>query len=208
MRIQRFRHVSLICSVAAALALGAGVARAGDTDLGSYFKHLQAAEAYKARKAHRAQQAAAARPARRLRRVNIASFSRVPMDIPTLERTVFTRINLYRMAKGLRPLTAKSNLAAVARRKSVGMANGTAPFSHDGMRDRLMPFLGGFFGYHAGGEILAYNRGAADPARTAMVSWIRSPTHKEIIEDDFTRMGVGAARSSDGRYYFTVLFLR
>jgi uncharacterized protein YkwD len=76
------------------------------------------------------------------------------------------------------------------------------------MRDRLMPFLGSVFGYSAGGEILAYNRGAADPSQTAMVSWIQSPTHKEIIEDDFTRMGVGAARSSDGRYFFTVLFLR
>ena len=87
------------------------------------------------------------------------------------------------------------------------MASGAAPMSHDGMRGRLMPHTG-YFGYRAGGEILAYNRGAGDPAQTAMRSWLNRNRHKDVIEEDYLRMGVGIAQRAGGAYYFTVLFVR
>lgn len=201
MSIRRARAACLAALLALPLA-GAGTVRAGESDLAPFFQRLKAEEARKARPI-------APPPAAKAQRRPIpAAYTGAAMDIPTLERTVFSHINLYRLSRGLRPLSDKTDLAEVARNKSNGMATGAAPFNHDGMRDRLMPFMGGVFGFHAGGEILAYNRGAADPARTAMISWINSPTHKDILEGDFTRIGVGVSRSSDGRYYFTALFLR
>ncbi|MCW5769992.1 MAG: CAP domain-containing protein [Rhodospirillaceae bacterium] len=198
--IARHTATAIVSAFAATVLFGLGAAKAGETDLAPYFQRLKTVEARKARPVARAPQM------RAQRHVLPAAYG--AMDIPTLERTVFSHINLYRLSRGMRPLAEKSDLAAVARNKSSGMATGAAPFSHAGMNDRLMPFMGGIFGYHSGGEILAYNRGAADPAKTAMISWINSPTHKEIIEGDYSRVGVGVARSPDGRYYFTALFLR
>jgi uncharacterized protein YkwD len=142
-----------------------------------------------------------------VRRGTRASYTMGSFDAATLERTVFNHINLYRLSRGMRPLVENSGLAGVARSHASGIANGSQPFNHSGMRERLMPFMGGF-GYRAGGEILAFNRGVADPARAAMTSWINSPTHKDVMESDYTRMGVGVAVAADGSHYFTVLFVR
>jgi uncharacterized protein YkwD len=187
-----------------ALALGhAAPAAASDTELGPYFQTMRSAPVRVAPAPPRQVQVVAAPGARTYRTTNSAG----AFDTATLERTVFNHINLYRMSRGMRPLAEHGELASVARNHASGVVNGSQPFNHSGMRDRLMPFMGGF-GSRAGGEILAYNRGAADPARTAMVSWLNSPTHKDVIETDYTRMGVGVAVAADGRHYFTVLFLR
>jgi uncharacterized protein YkwD len=188
------------------LALGqAAPATAADTELGPYFQAMRTTpvRAAHARVAPPRAFHHAAPPARTDR----TSYSPGAFDRATLERTVFNHINLYRLSRGMRPLAEHSELAVVARNHASGVANGSQAFNHSGMRERLMPFMGGF-GSRAGGEILAYNRGTADPARIAMVSWINSPTHKDVIESDFTRMGVGVAVAADGRHYFTVLFLR
>ena len=129
-------------------------------------------------------------------------------DSGLVEQNVFTLINLHRVARGMPRLTHHERLAERARHHAASMAAGRAPMSHDGMRQRLSPFLGGFFGYRAGGEILAYARDTADPARSAMASWLASYRHKGLVEDEFARMGVGVAQRGDGSYYFTVLFLR
>lgn len=167
--------------------LTAAPASASETDLGPYFERLRTAPPPVQRPVHRA--------------------AYTTLDIGTLEHTVFNHINLYRAAKGMRPLAHHAGPAGAARAHSAAMATGAAPMSHDGMRGRLMPHMG-FFGSRAGGEILAYNRNAGDPAQTAMRSWINSYRHKDVIEEDYTSMGVGVAQRSDGAYYFTVLFVR
>lgn len=182
-------------------------APASEADLGPYFERLRTAPP----------RAAAARPSDAYRPmaapqtyqrpVHRAAYTTGTLDIATLERTVANHINLYRLSKGMRPLAEHGGLAGTARAHSSAMASGTAPVSHDGMRERLMPYMGSF-GYRAGGEILAYNRGAGDPAQAAMRSWINSYRHKDVIEEDYASMGVGVAQRPDGAYYFTVLFVR
>jgi uncharacterized protein YkwD len=191
---------ALAFGFAGAIAASAPPAAAADGDLGPYFEHLRTAPP----------RTVAERPAAAPhvhRPVHRAALSPRPLDIRTLERTVFNHINLYRVAKGMRPLADHGGLAATARAHSAAMASGAAPISHDGMRGRLMPHIG-YFGRRAGGEILAYNRGAGDPAQTALRSWINSGRHKDVIEEDYLGMGVGVAQRVDGAYYFTVLFLR
>jgi uncharacterized protein YkwD len=107
----------------------------------------------------------------------------------------------------MRPFLHNPGLAGTARTHSGAMASGARPMNHDGMRDRLMPHMASF-GYRAGGEILAFNRRAGDPAQTAMRSWINSYRHKDVIEEDYASMGVGVAQRADGAWYFTVLFVR
>jgi uncharacterized protein YkwD len=185
-------------------ALGARAvpAAAGEADLGPYFESLRTAPPAAANRPMPAPQLRAEARARQR-----ASVETGALDVPTLEQTVFNHINLHRLAKGLRPLSHNPGLAATARAHSGAMAGGAKAMNHDGMRDRLMPHMASF-GYRAGGEILAFNRGAGDPAQTAIRSWINSHRHKDVMEDGYATMGVGAARRADGAWYFTVLFVR
>lgn len=54
-------------------------------------------------------------------------------------------------------------------------------------------------------EIVAYNyiqpQGVLD-------AWLKSPSHKEAIEGNFTDFGVSITKSPEGRNYFTVIFIK
>ena len=54
-------------------------------------------------------------------------------------------------------------------------------------------------------EIVAYNyiqpQGVLD-------AWMRSPSHKEVIEGNFTDFGVSITKSPLGKNYFTVIFIK
>jgi uncharacterized protein YkwD len=174
---------------------------AGEADLGNYFQSLP-------KGVPPIKQRAAAPRAKAVAPLHRASFvTTAPIDTSMLEQSAFTLINLHRISKGMRPLGNHSGLADRARSHSANMASGAAPMNHDGMRNRLSPFMG-LFGARAGGEILAFNRNMGDPARTAMMSWLNSYRHKDIIEEDYTRVGVGVVMRPDGGYYFTALFIR
>jgi uncharacterized protein YkwD len=128
-------------------------------------------------------------------------------DVAVIGQSVFNRINLHRATRGLSPVRHHAPLADAAGQHARRMAAGS-PMSHDGMRGRLGPFLGGLFGYRGGGEILASTSPTGDPAGAAMATWLASYRHRDVIEEDYSRVGVGVARRAGGGYYFTVLFLR
>ncbi|MGH7003308.1 MAG: CAP domain-containing protein [Alphaproteobacteria bacterium] len=192
--------LALACTLAL-LAAHSRPAAASEGDFGSYFERLPSGMPPIPQRA--ALPRAKTMP---LRGASLVVTAR--LDTATLEQSAFTHINLHRLSLGMRPLDSHSGLADRARAHSANMASGAAPMNHDGMRDRLGAYLGGLFGYRGGGEILAFNRNMGDPARTAMMSWLNSYRHKDIIEEDHRRMGVGVAMRPDGGYYFTVLFLR
>jgi uncharacterized protein YkwD len=54
-------------------------------------------------------------------------------------------------------------------------------------------------------EIVAYNyiqpQGVLD-------GWLKSPSHKEAIEGNFTDFGVSITKSPEGKNYFTVIFIK
>lgn len=192
--------LALVCAVA--LIATPSPATAGEAELGNYFQSLPKGVP------QIEQRAAATQRAKGLVPLHRASFvTTKPIDTSLLEQSAFTLINLHRISKGMRPVSNHSGLADRARSHSANMASGAAPMNHDGMRDRLSPFMG-TFGARAGGEILAFNRNMGDPARTAMMSWLNSYRHKDIVEEDYSRVGVGVAVRADGGYYFTALFIR
>jgi uncharacterized protein YkwD len=124
------------------------------------------------------------------------------------EKNVFNFINQSRADHSL-PLLIWSNTAAQqARNHSIDMANKILPFGHDGLDMRytvlkeLIPNLSSM------GENVAYTQGYKKPGKTAVQSWLNSPDHYANIMGDFNLTGIGVAKDSQGRYYFTQIFVK
>jgi uncharacterized protein YkwD len=127
----------------------------------------------------------------------------------SLELHTFELVNSERAKNGLRPLVWDAELTRMARLYSEKMASQNF-FSHkapdgEGLRERSR--ASGIVGFKRLGENLAYNKGFTDAATCAVVGWMRSEGHREhILDGEFTRSGMGIARSADGRVYFTQVF--
>ena len=55
------------------------------------------------------------------------------------------------------------------------------------------------------GEVLAYNY---NYPQSVLNAWINSPSHKKIIEGDFTNFGIAIKKDSNGRKYYTFIFVK
>lgn len=132
----------------------------------------------------------------------------IPASSPyrTFEQDAFNQINAYRQSKDLSPLVWNEEIAKVARMHSLEMANGSVAFGHDGFSDRAK-VLQQKISLRGLAENVAYND-YPDPASTSVSGWIESTGHRTNIENAaYTLTGMGVAKSSDGAYYFTQLFV-
>jgi len=125
---------------------------------------------------------------------------------PEVEARVHELINRHRASRRLAPLASDAAVAAVARRHSEQMAAGRTPFGHDGFDSRAAE-IRRVQTFRAMAENVAYD--SRTPAAERLVaSWLASPGHLSNIEGQFQVSGVGVARSPDGLYYATQIFLR
>jgi uncharacterized protein YkwD len=122
-----------------------------------------------------------------------------------LEKSVFDRINRYRISLGLKKLTLNANISKQARIHSQNMARGKVPFSHQGFEKRVnaIPIR-----YTSAAENVAYNQGYSDPAAEAVSSWVKSPDHLINIKGNYNLTGIGVATNSKGEVYLTQIFIR
>ena len=131
-------------------------------------------------------------------------------DAKSLERRAFELINERRRASGEEPLSWDGELCRMARLHSESMASRNF-FSHvgpDKMDVATRARASGIEGWRALGENIAYNQGFDDPAASAVEQWMRSAKHRaNILRAEFTRTGIGIARSADGRIFFTQVFI-
>jgi len=119
---------------------------------------------------------------------------------------VHERVNVYRMTLGLNKLQLDPRISQVAQRYSNKMAR-TESFSHVGYKRRARA-VGRFLPYRTVSENLARNWGHTDPVVIAVNSWLNSSSHRGAIEDGrYLKTGIGVAKSSKGRYYFTQIFV-
>ncbi len=117
------------------------------------------------------------------------------------------RVNEYRVSHRLRALRYDTSLAAVAREHSEAMARGRTPLGHDGFTKRAEA-VEAFMDFKEIAENVAMNNYARPrTVPVAMSGWLRSPHHRENIEGSFDVTGVGIARSRDGTFYYTQLFV-
>jgi len=123
-----------------------------------------------------------------------------------LEKEVVTLVNQERAKVGLAPLKDNWELSRVARYKSEDMAN-KYYFSH------TSPTYGSPFDmiknfgikYMAAGENIAMGQ---QTSASVMTAWMNSSGHKaNILNANFTEIGVGVARNKSGTIYWTQQFI-
>lgn len=127
--------------------------------------------------------------------------------ITTLENEVIRLVNSERAKNGLPALKANWQVSRVARYKSQDMIDRNY-FSHTsptyGSPFRMLESFG--ISFTAAGENIAM--GQRTPAEV-MNAWMNSPGHRNnILSSSFTEIGVGLAKSINGRYYWTQMFIK
>ena len=128
-------------------------------------------------------------------------------DILAFENEVVRLVNIERARNGLPPLTQNWEVSRVARYKSQDFINRNY-FSHDsptyGSPSNMLRSFGILFSANA--ENIA--RGQTSPA-AVMNSWMSSAGHRaNILSPLYNQIGVGVARDSNGRLFWTQMFIR
>jgi uncharacterized protein YkwD len=131
----------------------------------------------------------------------------------TKQEEIIRLTNQYRKAKKLPPLTSNEQLTKCAQDHAANMArqdkhgddnrNGHVL---DG-KDFQFRIDASGYKYAGAGENTAMDRGTT--VRAMVGRWMQSPTHrKNIIDPNFTEIGVGVAQSKAGRWYFVEVFAK
>lgn len=136
------------------------------------------------------------------------------LNLPTFAQTeekavaeeVFKLINAYRQSKKLPPLVNEPVVYAQALEHSSGMVRND-DMNHDGFEARVKEINKSIFAI-ASAENVAFNQGETNPAKTAFEQWRTSRGHNRNILGNYTHTGLAVAKSADGKYYFTQIFIR
>ena len=141
--------------------------------------------------------------------VRIASGDAGTSTEAVVEAQLYEAVNAERARHHLMPLTRVPELDAVARAHSADMASRDylAHVNPDGLNplDRIQS--AGIDGF----TLAAENAGLTDrtdPSSEILRNWIASPVHADnLYAPPFNRTGVGIARSVNGTWYVTQLYL-
>ena len=140
--------------------------------------------------------------------INVKQIVKVPnlASVKLIEKQIATMANTERAKAGLAPLRLNWQLSRVARYKSQDMIDKNY-FSHQsptyGSPFDMMKNFG--IKYMAAGENIAYGQRTATEV---MTGWMNSSGHRaNILSKNYSEIGVGLAKKSDGTCYWTQQFI-
>ena len=127
-------------------------------------------------------------------------------DTIPIEEEVIRLVNEERKKAGLSPLTKNWEVSRVARIKSQDMIENNY-FAHNspvyGTPFQMLKSFG--ISYRYAGENIAKGQTSS---QAVMNAWMNSSGHKaNILNKNYTQIGVGLAKSQNGTYYWTQMFL-
>lgn len=141
--------------------------------------------------------------------VRVAAAAASMTAATSVERRAFDMINEQRIANNEQPFVWDAELTSMARIHSEHMATQNF-FNHvgpDGQDVVARAHACDIYGWQALGENISYNQGYDDPAAFAVERWMKSTKHRtNILNNQFSRAGLGVARAADGRIFFTQVF--
>ena len=126
-----------------------------------------------------------------------------------LEAEFHRTVNAERAARHLIPLLRRPDLDAIARAHSADMAS-RGYLSHvtpEGVDPLGRLERAGVSGFSLAAEN-AGQTSKADPNHEIFAGWLASPVHRQNLHaPPFNATGIGIARSADGSFYYTQLYV-
>jgi uncharacterized protein YkwD len=120
-----------------------------------------------------------------------------------IEIEIMELINGHRIEMGLNPLNNLNIIKSVAFTHTDYMV-GINQVNHDNFFQRKNSLI-----QNAGAERVSENVAYGYNTAEGVVSgWINSPSHKATMEGDFTDFDISAEQNSEGRWYYTNIFIK
>lgn len=123
----------------------------------------------------------------------------------TNQKAILFYVNQYRAKHGLNPLKLNEQMSREAEQHSRDMATHRMSFGHKDFNKRIKRLFDHIKQCRGGAENVAYNY---KDGRDVVKNWLTSPGHRRNIEGHYNLTGIGLARDSRGKLYFTQIFLR
>lgn len=120
-----------------------------------------------------------------------------------IEVEILELINAYRIEKNLNSLNNLSVIKSVAYTHTDYMVS-INQVSHDNFYQRKASLVSNVSAVKVS-ENVAY---AYSSAQSVVSAWLNSPGHKATIEGDFTDFDISAEKNSEGKWYFTNIFIK
>ncbi|WP_422104303.1 CAP domain-containing protein [Winogradskyella sp.] len=120
-----------------------------------------------------------------------------------IEIEIMELINAHRITEGLSVLNDHNTVKAVAFTHTDYMIE-VDNISHDNFFQRKESLQ-----INANASIVSENVAYGFNSAAAVVNaWLNSPSHKDNIEGDFTDFDISAEQNSEGKWYFTNIFIK
>ena len=121
----------------------------------------------------------------------------------TIEIEILELINQHRIGLGLNTLNNLNVIKSVAFTHTDYMV-AINQVNHDNFYQRKNSLV-----QNASALIVAENVAYGySSAQQVVTAWLNSPSHKETIEGDFTDFDISAEQNSEGRWYYTNIFIK
>ncbi|WP_166966258.1 CAP domain-containing protein [Yeosuana marina] len=136
---------------------------------------------------------------------NVAALNKTAVvpETKTIETQILELINNHRLSMGLNPLEHMDIIKSQAYSHTEYMVE-INEVNHDNFFQRSN-YLKANAGAKYVSENVAYGYTKAESVVNA---WLKSESHKENIEGDFTNFDVSAEQNSDGDWFYTNIFIR
>ncbi len=128
---------------------------------------------------------------------------KVEYNYAQIEMEILEDLNLYRRANGMNELQPIDDISIEAEDHNAYMIQ-TGKVSHDNFSQRAS-YLMNQLGAKSVSENVAFGYHSADGVMNA---WLKSKAHKDNIDGDHTHFGISVRKDSEGKNYFTNIFIK
>jgi uncharacterized protein YkwD len=128
-------------------------------------------------------------------------------ELAATEQRVHALVNAHRRSNDAPPLDWNDEIAKLARQHSVAMAQEGTGFGHEGFEERSETLSAAIPLRRVAENVAKQKRSVGQVPDAALARWLQSARHRKNLEGDFDLAGVGVARSADGTYYLTQIFV-
>ncbi|MDC8005276.1 CAP domain-containing protein [Aureisphaera galaxeae] len=121
----------------------------------------------------------------------------------TMANEVLALVNDHRIAMGLSTIVRDQQYASAYAVEHTKYMIEMSQINHDNFGDRSRALK------DRGAESVGENVASGyDTAEALVTAWLSSPSHRRVLEGNYTHSGFGIMQNARGKYYFTQLFYR